>query len=76
MAARPSNVMLGPFLAWASRLRFPMLFAGTAVLFILDVLIPDMIPFVDEVLLGLLTILLASIRRKTRVGSSAGPQNA
>ena len=53
-----------------------MLFAGTAVLFILDVLIPDMIPFVDEVLLGLLTILLASIRRKTRVGSSAGPQNA
>ena len=57
-------------------MRFPWLFAGTAALFILDVLIPDMIPFVDEVLLGLLTILLATIRSKARVDPSAGSRSA
>lgn len=33
-------------------------------LFALDVLIPDLIPFVDEILLGLFTVLLAMVRRK------------
>jgi hypothetical protein len=36
--------------------------AVTGVLFLLNVLVPDPIPFVDEVLLGLVTLLLA--RRK------------
>ncbi len=42
---------------FASRLRFPQLFLITAGLFLLDVFIPDMIPFVDEILLGLLSVL-------------------
>jgi hypothetical protein len=42
-----------------SRLKFPQLLAITAVLFILDVLIPDLIPFADEILLGLATALFA-----------------
>jgi hypothetical protein len=48
-------------------LRFPQLFLITAAVFVLDVLIPDLIPFVDEILLGLATLLLGSLRRRTGV---------
>ena len=51
-------------LRWAQRLRFPYLFALTALLFVLDLLVPDVIPFVDELLLGLLTLILASLRKR------------
>ncbi len=49
----------------ATRLRFPQLFFVTATIFVLDLLIPDLIPFVDEVLLGLLTVLLGMWQQKT-----------
>lgn len=49
---------------FASRLRFPQLFALTAVLFLLDLLIPDLIPFVDEVILGLATLLFAAWKKR------------
>ncbi len=45
------------------RLRFPYLFGLTALVFLGDVLLPDLIPFVDEILLGLLTILFGSWRQ-------------
>jgi hypothetical protein len=48
---------------FAARLRFPQLFWLTAILFVLDVFIPDMIPFADEILLGLATLLLGSWKR-------------
>jgi hypothetical protein len=48
---------------FAAGLRFPKLLAITAALFILDLIIPDMIPFADEILLGLLSLLLASLKR-------------
>lgn len=51
------------FLGYAARLRFPWLAAVTAGLFLLDVLIPDIIPFADEVLLGMLTAVFGSWRR-------------
>lgn len=53
-------LLLTPFLRWAGRLRHPTLFAITAALFGLDVLVPDVIPFADELLLGLGTLLLAN----------------
>ena len=53
------------FLAWARGLRFPWIVALAAGLFVADLLVPDFIPFVDEVLLGLVTILLGT-RRRTR----------
>lgn len=56
--------MRGTLLALASRLRFPWLFALTALLFVLSLLLPDPFPLVDELLLGLLTLLLASWRRR------------
>ncbi len=49
----------------ATRLRFPQLFFVTATIFVIDLLIPDFIPFVDEMLLGLLTVLLGMWQQKT-----------
>jgi hypothetical protein len=51
-------------LRFASGLRFPTLFWITAGLFLLDLLIPDLVPFADELLLGLLTLLFASLKRR------------
>ena len=53
--------LLGSF---GARLRFPQLFAIAASLFFVDLLIPDLIPFIDEILLGLLTLLLGSMQNK------------
>ena len=56
---------------FAARLRYPQLFLLTAALFLLDLLIPDAIPFADELLLGLGTLLLAGLRRRKQ---AAKPQ--
>ena len=40
------------------------LFLMAAALFVADLLIPDPIPFVDEVMLALTTLLLARWRRR------------
>ena len=45
---------------YAARLRFPQLFALVGVLFVLDLFIPDLIPYFDELFLGLLTLLFGS----------------
>ncbi len=47
---------------FASRLRFPQLFLLAAGLFLLDLIVPDLIPFVDEILLGLVTLLLGNLK--------------
>jgi len=52
--------------AFASRLRFPQLFFLTAALFLVDLLIPDLIPFVDELLLGLMAVLFGMWQQKTQ----------
>lgn len=51
-------------LNYARRLRFPVLFGITAVLFVVNLLVPDPLPLLDELLLGLGTLLLASLRRR------------
>ena len=48
----------------AGRLRFPVLFFMTGALFLADVLLPDAIPLIDEVVLGLVTVLLGSWKRR------------
>lgn len=47
---------------WLSGLRFPTLFVIAAALFFADLVVPDMVPFVDEILLGLTTILLGRLK--------------
>ncbi|MGD9585030.1 MAG: DUF6116 family protein [Lysobacterales bacterium] len=47
------------------RLRSPWLFALMAGLFLLDLLIPDPLPFVDEILLAMATILLSRWKKSS-----------
>lgn len=56
--------LLAPLLRWLGRLSYPRLFLVTATLFVLTVFIPDPIPLVDELLLGLGTLLLARWKRR------------
>jgi Family of unknown function (DUF6116) len=46
------------------RLRFPQLVMLFGALFALDLVIPDVIPFIDEIFLALLTTLFASFRSR------------
>ena len=50
----------------ARRLRFPQLFMLTAGLFVLDLLIPDLIPFLDEFVLGLATLLFGAWTKRKK----------
>lgn len=59
-----ANPLLLPILNWARKLRFPQLFWLMAALFAADVVVPDFIPLVDEILLGLGTLLLANLKRR------------
>ena len=58
------KLIIAPLIAYLARLRFPALFAIAAVLFILDFFIPDVIPFADEILLGLGAALLGSWKKR------------
>lgn len=46
------------------RRRFPTLMLLGAVLFIANLLVPDPIPFVDEILMLIATVAIGSVRRK------------
>lgn len=65
-----SNPILLPVLEWARRRRYPTLFKITAALFAVTLVIPDPLPFVDEILFGLGTLLLANWKRR---GDSTPP---
>jgi uncharacterized protein DUF6116 len=55
----PKRVAVGGLLGWARKRRFPTLLLFTGGLFALDVIVPDFIPFADELLLGLATLILS-----------------
>lgn len=46
------------------RIRFPRLLMLLATLLVFDLVIPDLIPWVDEIFLGLMTALLAAWRQR------------
>ncbi len=54
----------GPLTAFAARLRFPTLFKITLALMAISWLLPDPIPFIDEIVTALATLMLASWRRR------------
>lgn len=64
----PQGPLLNRLMRFAAGLRFPNLLAITVTLFVLDLIIPDMIPFADEILLGLLSLLLASLKTRSPGG--------
>lgn len=49
---------------WLSGLRSWQLFALVAVVFVIDLFVPDPIPFIDEFLLGGITLLLWRWRQR------------
>ena len=61
-----ANPLLLPLLAWARKLRYPTLFKITGALFLVSVLVPDPLPFIDEIVLGLGTLLLAQWKGSSR----------
>lgn len=52
------------FLKNANQLRFRNLFFLVMSLFLVDLLVPDFIPFIDEIILGLLAIILANWKKE------------
>ena len=64
------NPVLLPLLDWARKLRYPTLFKITAALFVVTLFLSDPVPFVDEILFGLGTLLLANWKRRKDPPSS------
>jgi hypothetical protein len=62
----PWSAIRDRLMRYASTLRFPKLLAITAALFVIDLIFPDVVPFVDEILLGLISLLFASLRNKPK----------
>ncbi len=51
------------FLAYANQLKYKKLFLLILSLFVIDLLVPDMVPMIDEIILGLLAIILANWKK-------------
>ena len=52
------------FTGYLESLRFPWLLLITILLFLVNVFVPDPIPFVDEILLALVAAALGRLKRK------------
>ncbi len=64
------------FLNFANQLKFRNLFLIVTGLFFIDLLIPDFIPLIDEIILGLLAIILANWKdEKKKKDSLIEPKN-
>jgi hypothetical protein len=61
----------GRLIHYVTRLRFPKLLALAAVVFVVDLIFPDVIPFADEILLGLMTLLLGMLKKRDPTSGSA-----
>jgi len=68
------NVLFSGLSAFFSRLRSPWLFALIAGLFVLDVLIPDFVPLIDELMLAAGTVMLSRWRKPESPPSSELPR--
>lgn len=64
MADSTPSPSAGGLPGFFGRLRFPQLMILFAVLLGLDLVIPDAIPFLDEIFLALMTALFASLKRR------------
>jgi hypothetical protein len=68
-----ANPLLTPVLRWLGRLSYPRLFTLAAGLFVVDLVVPDMIPLADEILLGLGTLLLANWKNRKGTAPPVDP---
>jgi hypothetical protein len=71
MLSKGKRMIQNRLVQYASRLRFPKLLVLAAVVFVVDLIFPDVIPFADEILLGLITLLLGMLKKRDpRSGST------
>lgn len=63
--------LLTPFMRWLGRLSHPKLFLVVGALFLVDLAIPNFVPW-DDILLGLGTLLLAKLKKKEPAEPQAG----
>ncbi len=63
------------FQRFASGLRYPYIFILLLILFLVDLLTPDPILFVDEAILGLLAMLFGMWKDRRRVGGEPSEKN-
>ena len=68
-----ANPLLAPVFGFLGKLSYPRLFALTALLFVVDVFVPDFVPLADELLLGLGTLLLANWKKRKQPESPGKP---
>jgi hypothetical protein len=68
---KPHRSLLAPLLTFLSRLRYRSLFLIAAGLLAVDMVVPDVIPFVDEIILGVATIVLARLRKPENVNEQS-----
>lgn len=61
--------LLAPFIRWISRVRFPWLVGRPAAMLLVNLVLPDPIPFVGEIILALATALSAPYCKRS------GPSN-
>ena len=66
----------GILLKWASGLRFPYLFVLTMALFVINLFVPDVIPMVDELVMGLVALMLGSLRKRNGARPEKGESDA
>ena len=64
MTASDGSAIRNTAVRRGKRLRFPTLFFLIALLFVVDLIVPDFIPFVDEIILGLMTVVLGLLRER------------
>ena len=59
----PTSI-IGLFLKRTNQLKFKNLFFLVTGLFLIDLLLPDFLPFIDEIILGLMAIILANWKKE------------
>jgi hypothetical protein len=68
-----ANLMRAPLLRWLGQLRYPKLFLVIAGLFLVDLAIPNFIPW-DDILLGLGTLMLARWKDRSAATTGSAPR--
>lgn len=58
------RILIAAFLTFANKLKFKNLFLIVIGLFVADLFIPDFIPLIDEIILGLMAIILANWKKE------------
>ena len=66
-------MILAPIRRFLENRRFPTLLMIAAALLGLNMAIPDVLPFVDEILMLIATLLIGSLRKKKEQAQSDNP---